>query len=70
MQKNLSVNLNWPVNRAIVQLRKQAKQLRKFIIYVVDNDDRFVGVLSLKDCYLPTQKQSFQPVSSKKPYFS
>ena len=40
---------NWPVNRAIVQLRKQAKTVEKvYHIYVVDNDERFVGVLSLK----------------------
>ncbi|MAO32203.1 MAG: magnesium transporter, partial [Crocinitomicaceae bacterium] len=50
MQKELiCVNLNWPVNRAIVQLRKQAETVEKvYHIYVVDNDDRFVGVLSLK----------------------
>ena len=50
MQKELiCVNLNWPVNRAIVQLRKQAETVEKvYHIYVVDNDERFVGVLSLK----------------------
>ena len=40
MQKELiCVNLNWPVNRAIVQLRKQAETVEKvYHIYVVDND--------------------------------
>ncbi len=50
MQKELiKANMNWPVNRAVVQLRKQAENVEKvYHIYVVDDDDRLVGILSLK----------------------
>jgi len=58
MQKELIwVNLNWPINRALVQLRKQVETVEKvYHIYVVDNDDRFVGVLSLKRLLFANRK--------------
>lgn len=50
MQKEfIKARLDWPVNRCIVELRRQAEDVDKvFTIYVVDNDDRLVGFLSLK----------------------
>jgi len=50
MQKELiKAQLDWPVNRCIVELRKQAEDVeRVFTIYVVDSDDKLVGFLSLK----------------------
>mgnify|MGYP001328913175 CR=1 FL=1 len=50
MQKEFCVvQLDWPVNRAIMQLRKQAEDVEKvFNIFVVDNAEHLLGVLSLK----------------------
>ncbi len=50
MQKEfMQVNANWPVNRCIVQLRKQAESVEKiFTIYVVDEQNKLLGFLSLK----------------------
>ena len=50
MQKEfIKARLNWPVNRCIVELRRQAEEVEKvFTIYVVDDADKLVGILSLK----------------------
>lgn len=50
MQKEfIKARLDWPVNRCVVELRRQAEDVDKvFTIYVVDNDDKLVGFLSLK----------------------
>ncbi|XOV65958.1 MAG: magnesium transporter [Fluviicola sp.] len=50
MQKEfIKAKLDWPVNRCVVELRRQAEEVEKvFTIYVVDDDDRLVGFLSLK----------------------
>ena len=50
MQKEfIKAKIDWPVNRCVVELRKQAEEVEKvFTIYVVDDDDRLVGFLSLK----------------------
>ncbi len=50
MQKEfIKAKLEWPVNRCVVELRRQAEDVEKvFTIYVVDDDDRLVGFLSLK----------------------
>jgi magnesium transporter len=50
MQKEfLVVELNWPVNQAIMQLRKQAEDVEKvFNIFVIDETEHLLGVLSLK----------------------
>ncbi|MFZ9029175.1 MAG: magnesium transporter [Crocinitomicaceae bacterium] len=50
MQKEfIKAQLDWPVNRCVVELRRQAEEVEKvFTIYVVDKDDRLVGFLSLK----------------------
>lgn len=50
MQKEfIKAKLEWPVNRCIVELRKQAEDVEKvFTIYVVDDNEKLVGFLSLK----------------------
>lgn len=50
MQKEfLKVELDWPVNRALRQLRRQAEDVeRVYNIFVTDEDDHLLGVLSLK----------------------
>ena len=40
---------NWPVNRCIVELRRQVEDVEKvYSIYVVDDDMTLLGILSLK----------------------
>lgn len=39
----------WPVNRCIIELRRQAEEVEKvYTIYVVDDEGKLMGVLSLK----------------------
>lgn len=50
MQKEfIQAKVNWPVNRCLVELRRQAEDVEKvYTIYVVDDLNKLVGVLSLK----------------------
>jgi magnesium transporter len=58
MQKEfIKAKLEWPVNRCVVELRRQAEEVEKvFTIYVVDKEDRLVGVLSLKSLLFASPK--------------
>lgn len=45
----IKAKLDWPVNRCVIELRRQAEDVQKvFTIYVVDDKEKLVGVLSLK----------------------
>ncbi|MFN6015817.1 MAG: magnesium transporter, partial [Flavobacteriales bacterium] len=45
----IQAKLDWPVNRCLVELRRQAEDVEKvYTIYVVDDFNKLVGVLSLK----------------------
>lgn len=50
MQKEfIQARIDWPVDRCLVELRRQAKDVEKvYTIYVVDMQNKLVGVLSLK----------------------
>jgi magnesium transporter len=50
MQKEfIQAKLDWPVDRCLVELRRQAEDVEKvYTIYVVDDFNKLVGVLSLK----------------------
>jgi magnesium transporter len=40
---------NWEVRRCVIEMRKQAEEVEKvYSIYVVDDDDRLLGILSLR----------------------
>ena len=40
---------NWQVRRCVVEMRRQAEEVEKvYSIYVVDSDDRLLGILSLR----------------------
>lgn len=60
MQKEfIKAKLDWPVNRCIIELRRQAEDVEKvYTIYVVDDDGKLVGILSLKSLLFasPTTK--------------
>jgi magnesium transporter len=45
----ISAKLDWAVNRCIVEMRRQAENVEKvYTVYVVDDDEKLVGTLSLK----------------------
>eukprot|EP01041_Mallomonas_annulata_P034614 gene34614-57420_t len=50
MQKEfIQAKIEWPVDRCIVELRRQAEDVEQvYTIYVVDDSSRLVGFLSLK----------------------
>lgn len=50
MQKEfIQAKLDWPVDRCLVELRRQAEDVKEvYTIYVVDNLNKLVGFLSLK----------------------
>ncbi len=60
MQKEfVQAKIDWPVNRCVIELRRQAENVEKIhTIYVVDDRDRLLGFLSLKSLLFasPTTK--------------
>lgn len=58
MQKEfIKAKEDWPVNKCVIELRKQAEEVEKvYTIYVVDKDDCLVGVLSLKSLLFASPK--------------
>ncbi|MDA7803528.1 magnesium transporter [Crocinitomix sp.] len=40
---------NWKVNRCVIEMRRQAEEVEKvYSIYVIDDEDRLLGILSLR----------------------
>ncbi len=58
MQKEfIQAKAEWPVNKCVVELRKQAEQVEKiFTIYVVDEKNKLIGYLSLKSLLVADPK--------------
>jgi len=58
MQKEfIQAHVSWTVARALVNLRRQAEDVQQvFTIYVVDDHDRLIGILSLKRLLFATPK--------------
>lgn len=55
----VKANINWPVDRCIVALRKQAQEVEHvYTIYVVDDSDKLLGLLSLKSLLVASPKQT------------
>lgn len=53
----IRARLDWPVNRCVIELRRQAENVEKvYTIYVVDDHDRLVGLLSLKSLLFASPK--------------
>lgn len=54
MQKELvKANLNWTVTQCIDEIRRQSKKVEKvFSVYVVDDNDKLLGIVSLKKMLL------------------
>ena len=68
MQKEfIQAKAEWPVNRCIVELRKQAEEVEKiFTIYVVDENNKLVGFLSLKSLLFANQKTKISDLYQRK----
>lgn len=53
----IRARLDWPVNRCVIELRRQAENVEKvYTIYVVDDHNRLVGLLSLKSLLFASPK--------------
>jgi magnesium transporter len=53
----IKAHLEWPVNRCIVEMRRQAENVEKvYTIYVVDGQEKLVGTLSLKSLLFASPK--------------
>lgn len=68
MQKEfIQARLDWPVNRALVELRRQAEDVEQvYTIYVVDDLNKLVGVLSLKRLLFASPKTQIRDLYQEK----
>jgi magnesium transporter len=68
MQKEfIQANMNWTVDRAIVELRRQAEDVEKvYNIYVVDDLNKLVGLLSLKRVLFASPKTIISEIYQSK----
>jgi magnesium transporter len=68
MQKEfIQANMNWTVDRAIVELRRQAEDVEKvYNIYVVDDLNKLVGLLSLKRVLFASPKTIISEIFQSK----
>jgi len=54
----IKANVNWSIDRCIEEIRRQAENVEKvFQIYVVDNEERLIGKVSLKKIILTTKEK-------------
>jgi magnesium transporter len=68
MQKEfIQAKMSWPVNRCLVELRRQAENVENvYTIYVVDDSNRLVGLLSLKRLLFADIKTHISELYQKK----
>ena len=68
MQKEfIQAKMSWPVNRCLVELRRQAENVENvYTIYVVDDMNRLVGLLSLKRLLFADIKTHISDLYQKK----
>ena len=59
----IKVNENWAVTRCVKEMRSQASELtRVHSVYVVDNNDKLLGRLSLKDLLVANPKSNIKSI--------
>lgn len=62
----IKANLNWTIDRCIEEIRRQAENVEKvYQIYVVDNEDKLVGRVSLKRIILTTKERRVADIYDK-----
>lgn len=55
----IKVNVNWTAATAVTEMRKQAEEVETvYTIYVVDDDDKLLGILSVKRLLFATENPS------------
>ncbi|MFA5620452.1 MAG: magnesium transporter [Weeksellaceae bacterium] len=71
MQKEfVKVNKNWNILHAVRAMRKQAEDLKEvYSIYVVDDDDTLLGILSLKKLLTTSSDTTLDEVYNHKVHF-
>jgi len=53
----IKAQMDWPVDRGVIQMRRQAEDVeRVYSIYVVDDQDKLMGTLSLKSLLFASPK--------------
>lgn len=63
----IRAKLDWPINRCVIELRRQAEEVDKVhTIYVVDNSDNLVGTLSLRSLLVANAKAIVKDVYTNK----
>lgn len=63
----IRAKLDWPVNRCVIELRRQAEEVEKvYTIYVVDEYDHLVGFLSLKSLLFAGPKTQIRDIFQDK----
>lgn len=59
----IKANLNWNVVQCVEEIRRQAEEVEKFyLVYVVDDSDRLLGIVPLKDIILSKAKTSIADI--------
>ena len=63
----MAANWNWPVDKAIFELRKQTADVEKvYSIYVVDDEQELKGILSLKSLLFASPKTPIKEIYKDK----
>ncbi|MCB9223603.1 MAG: magnesium transporter [Crocinitomicaceae bacterium] len=62
----IKAKAHWAVDRCVIELRRQAEDVeRVYSIYVVDKDDRLLGILSLKSLLFAEPKTKIEELYNK-----
>ena len=59
----IKVNVNWPVVTCVREMRKQAEDVNQvFTVYVVDDSDVLLGIVSLKKMLLSSTRELIKDI--------
>ena len=66
----IKVNINWTVLRCVREMRKQTKNIDKvYSIYVVDNQNKLLGTLSLKKLLMADENEIIKQIYNSKIFY-
>ena len=59
----IKVNVNWNLPKCVREMRKQAENVDQvFTVYVVDDDDVLLGIVSLKKMLLSSDRSLIKDI--------
>ncbi len=59
----IMANANWTVMRCVAEMRRQAQDVKSiYTIYVVDDNEKLLGILSLKKLLLVSEKEKIENI--------